>query len=328
MALAAAAVFSLASCSEGQYWTEPADKGEVVAFTKPAVQLSVQPTETAPESYTVTVSRSINQGELVVPVTLTTDYPEVLSGAESVTFANGSFTADYVINIAGIEPGVTYNAVLSLTQPDEDALTHPDSQNLTFRFSINQVLTWSVVTENAVYYDNIIADMFGASDFANYPLQVTVIKCDNFEGLYRIVDPYKEFEQYGLEVEDGGYIEFDASDPDRVYFPLSDTGVRDAGDAMSVMSLAYYYMANGTHPEIIPDIMWGSFKDNKITLGAFNGAAQNSDLLVYFGDAGPYLCDVDFTLDLAPVAAKPSKIVRNLSRSITRQMKQLASPKR
>lgn len=45
--LAATAILTLGSCSEGQYWTEPADKGAVVAFAKPALSMSVPAKETA-----------------------------------------------------------------------------------------------------------------------------------------------------------------------------------------------------------------------------------------------------------------------------------------
>lgn len=148
--MAAGAVLLLASCSEGQYWNEPADMGQVVAFTKPAASVSVASDATAPDSYTVTVSRSDNQGDLTVPVTLTTGYPDVLSGPESVTFANGSYTAEYPIRINGMMPGVNYSAKLAVTQPDEKALIHPNSQNLSFTFSISQALVWTKVGTTVV----------------------------------------------------------------------------------------------------------------------------------------------------------------------------------
>lgn len=148
--MAATALVVLASCSEGQYWTEPDNLGEVVVFAKPAVQVSVDPSETAPTSYTVTVNRSNSNGELTVPVTLTTADSDVLSGPSSVTFANGSYSADYVISIGTITPGVTYSASLAVTQPSDDTLLDPDSQNLKFSFSITQELVWTKVGTTVV----------------------------------------------------------------------------------------------------------------------------------------------------------------------------------
>lgn len=309
MALAAVAVLGLVSCSEGQYWNEPADKGDIVAFAKPAATISLQPSESAPESYTVTVSRSDNRGELQVPVTLTTKYPDVLSGPESVTFANGSFTADYVISIGDVEPGVAYSATLAVQQPQEGALTHPDSKNLTFTLNLTQVLSWSVLTEHAIYYDNIVADLYGASDFANYPAEVTVVKCDNFDGLYRILEPFKDFNEYGLAVQNGGYIEIDARDPEHIFVPTSPTGILDGGEALiEIMTISNYFMDKGTPASDMPEVFWGKFADNKFTFSAFAGAASNGMFIAYIGGQGPYICDVDFTLDLAPAAEKPAKI--------------------
>lgn len=329
MALAAGTVLLMASCSEGQYWTEPADMGQVVAFTKPAASISLQPTETAPSSYTVTLSRSINQGDLNVPVTLAVDesYADVLTGPTSVSFADGSYTADYTINIGTIEPGNTYKAVLSVTQPDANALVHPDSQNLSFSFSISQVLSWSRVTDHAIYYDYIIADMYGVSSLAGYPLEVSVDKCDNFDGLYRILNPYTEFAAIGLAVQNGGYIEVDARDPNRVYVPLSPTGVLDGGtDAMELESLASYFLERGNPADALPAIYWGSFKDNVITINAFNGAASNASFVCYFGGVGPYLSDSDFVLDLAPSAKMPAKVAkRELPKNIS-LFKSVAAP--
>lgn len=321
MALAAGALVAFASCSEGQYWNEPADKGQVVAFTKPAGSITLQPTETAPSSYTVTLSRSINAGDLNVPVTLAVDsaYIDVLTGPASVTFANGSYTADYTISIGDIEPGNTYKAVLSVAQPDSTALIHPNSQNLTFTFNISQVLSWSRVTDHAIYYDYVIANMYGVSDLAGYPLEVSVDKCDNFDGLYRILNPYMEFKKVGLAVEKGGYIEVDAQNPARVYMPLSPTGVLNGGvDPMELESLASYYLEHGNPADALPAVCWGTFKDNVVTLKAFNGAASNSSLVCYLGGKGPYLCDVDFILDLAPSSSKPAKVARReLPKNIT-----------
>lgn len=236
-------------------------------------------------------------------------YAEVVGGITAQVLDPQNATTSYELStVDGTSSNISvsfpssgeYTMVAVAFHTGNDGVTEAKSNAyVTFEFeTFNPWLGWTTVSEDAVYTDNMIATLFGAPSFADFPMYVTVQKSDDYEGLYRIANPFKEFD--GLEVADFGSIVFDASDPDHVYFPLSDTGVRDSGDAMSVMSISYYYMANGTDPSEIPDIMWGTYKDNKVTLNAFDGAAKNSNFLAYFGEDGPYLCDAGFTLEFMP----------------------------
>lgn len=188
--MAAAAVLVLGSCSEGQYWTEPADKGDVVAFAKPAATVAVSPTGQAPASYTVTLYRSQAAGEQTVNVDFTPSKSAegVLSGASSVTFKAGENTADYVISIGSLIPGMNYSAKLSVTIP-ESALTHVNTQNLSFTFSISQALSWTPAGEAAVQSTNWVgnADPMNVKiEEGNWPIAG--------QRLFRMIDVYYTLE--------------------------------------------------------------------------------------------------------------------------------------
>lgn len=156
--LAATAILTLGSCSEGQYWTEPADKGAVVAFAKPALSMSVPAKETAPDSYEVTLYRSQTNGDATVNVTFTTATPDVLKGnGTSVTFANGENTAKYIISIGDLMPGVNYSASLAVEQP-KDILTQVDPSNLKFSFQISQQQSWTPAGKAGVLESTIIGN--------------------------------------------------------------------------------------------------------------------------------------------------------------------------
>lgn len=184
--MAAAAVLILGSCSEGQYWNEPADKGQVVAFAKPAATVTVPATGTAPSSYTVTVYRSQTNGELTVPVELiVSDTTGVLSGPANVTFENGKNTADYTLSIGDLMPGVTYSASLGVEAPDSTVLTHPDAQNLKFTFNISQALSWTPAGTAALQSSWWVGNEVPAEvqiEEGNWPVAG--------ERLFRLVQPY------------------------------------------------------------------------------------------------------------------------------------------
>lgn len=196
--VAAAALFSLASCSEGQYWTEPADKGQVIAFAKPAATVSVGASGTAPESYTVTVYRSQTAGDLEVPVTFTSNNTEVLNGPASVSFKNGENTADYTISIGSLIPGMSYTAKLGVNIPD-GTITHPATTNLSFTFSISQALSWTEAGEASLQSTNWVGNEEPVTvkvEEGNWPVAG--------ERLFRLIDVYyvlePEYAESGTEI--------------------------------------------------------------------------------------------------------------------------------
>lgn len=202
--LATIAALTLGSCSEGKYWNEPDNMGEVVAFTKSTVQLSVAADAEAPESYDVVLYRSQADKELTVPVTFATDYPDVIKGSgESVTFEAGHNTAVYTIHIGALTPGVPFSATLEVSNP-EDSFIHVDQDNLTFSFSITQALSWKSAgtarLSSSTWVEGVTATV--NIEEGNWPVAG--------QRLFRIVDPY-----YSLEPDvatKGGELRFFTDD--------------------------------------------------------------------------------------------------------------------
>lgn len=213
----AVALLSLASCSEGQYWTEPADKGQVIAFVKPAETISVGATSAAPESYTVTLYRSQTAGDLEVPVTFSND-TTIFTAPSSVIFKNGENSAEYTFSIGSLIPGMTYVTKIGVKVP-EGTITHPDSRNLSFTFTISQALTWTAAGEAAMVSTNWVGNEEPVNvkvEEGNWPIAG--------ERLFRLINVY-----YALE-------------PD---FAVPDTEIRfytdEAGNALR-MGSSWSYM--------------------------------------------------------------------------------------
>lgn len=197
IALAACGTMALASCSEGEYWTEPETLGNELAFLKPAITLAIEPSETAPSSYTVQVSRTQNATDETYNVTFSTTTPEVLSAPATVTFKSGEYTADYVISIKDMMPGVSYTGTAEVD--NGNTLLHVNPNNQSFTFTISQELLWTKVN-TCLLQSTGWAQATGTVEVeeGNWPVEG--------ERYFRLVDPY-----YVLEPDyasKGAYISF------------------------------------------------------------------------------------------------------------------------
>lgn len=244
--MAAAATVALASCSEGQYWTEPADKGQVVAFVKPAESVTLAATDNM-ESFTVKVNRSQTAGDLDYPVTFTTNAEGVLSGPASVNFKNGENVADYVISIGNLVPGENYTATITVAEP-ESTITHPNSQNLKFTFTISKTLSWSSLGKGT-FYDAWVMDN------AEAPYSVDIMKADGMER-YRVMSPYAEYystvgpDSWGDWIASTGpqYVEFWENADGKLSFTSYSTGLNYEGvdgQAIGAYSWSAFSAASG-----------------------------------------------------------------------------------
>ncbi len=242
--MAAAAVLVLGSCSEGQYWTEPADKGQVVAFVKPAENVTVDPTDN-PTSFTVKVNRSQTAGDLDYPVTFSTKAEGVLSGPSSVLFKNGENEADYTISIGNLIPGETYTATVEVAVP-EGTITHPDARNLKYTFSITKPLTWSSIGKGT-FLDAWVMDN------AEAPYSVEIQKVEGLER-YRVVYPYKEYYASPLAPASlGEWLTEGATGPEYVEFWENEEG------KLSFKSYSTGLFYEGNPAQVIGAYSWSAF---------------------------------------------------------------------
>ena len=208
---AAFAALAFTSCSEGQYWDEASNPGEVYAFVKPAETISIPANEAIPTSYSVTISRNVNTGSATVPVEFKSG-SDVLTGPSSITFEDGSYTAEYVISIASnAKAGVNYSADLTLEQP-KNVLTHVKAENLKFAFKLSKVLILE-------WYDKGVAKTFSLDWVGNEEaVEIPVQQADNYpqDGVYicRLISPYWYLEP--KYAEQGANIEFLVDENDNV----------------------------------------------------------------------------------------------------------------
>ncbi|MDE6335950.1 MAG: hypothetical protein K2L34_05225 [Muribaculaceae bacterium] len=181
--LLAIAIFG--SCSEGKYWDEPSNPGNVYAFVKPAETISVPTDGDFPSTVNVTVSRNSSVGNVSVPVVFKSN-SELITGPATVEFADGSLTSTYVISLGdGLEIGVDYTANLSLEQP-KDVLLQVNSKNLSYAFKISKALSWVSAGKAAVF-----SDWGGNEEAAEIAVEIASNYPSSELRLCRLVNPYK-----------------------------------------------------------------------------------------------------------------------------------------
>ena len=175
---------------------------------------------------------------------------------------------------------------------------------------------WTTIRENAIYTDYLLSWLF-MEDLTPFELVVKVEASDDFEGLYRITNPYAEFAE-NVDIAEFGCIQFEMYDNDHVNFPVSDTGIIYQGNPVEICSFADYYMQNGYSADQIPDQYWGTYKDGVISINAFN-EENASPFLLFLGSSAYYL-DIDFSLEMNANQSASKPQAKSLSHIITRQM--------
>lgn len=229
MAFAALASIGLSSCKEGQYWDEESNPGEIYAFAKTSVFISLTSQDEFPESYDVTISRNIAGEAVTIPVEFESNSP-LITGPSSVTFEAGKFEASYTISIAdGCSIGQEYDAQILLEQPEDTNLIVSED-NLAFTFAMMKDWTW-VSAGTAVVAESL---------FGGYAEDVPVEIASDFENandykLYRLVAPYKAMldpDNEDDEVMETNllYVLDENEVPVSMYYNFQSTGVIYNGD--------------------------------------------------------------------------------------------------
>lgn len=167
--------------------------------------------------------------------------------------------------------------------------------------TFNPYANWTEMTSEALYVDNLIPALVGGQ-LPPDNLTVRVDKSDEYQGLYRITNPYAD-SQYisiiGAGLESFGSIEFGMLSDGRIYFPESGTGILDGTDEVTIASYSYIEMANGTDPAEIPDNYFATISEDGTNITMSATGANPPSFVVWYGEDGPYVCDMDFYLDLS-----------------------------
>lgn len=163
-------------------------------------------------------------------------------------------------------------------------------------------LGWEKVTSSATYTDYLFPTI--ANGATPVDATVRVDASEEFEGLYRIDDPYKEnpyLAPLGCSYGKFGYILYEVLEDGSVLFPYSELGISDADGEWGLVSFASYNIGQGVDPARIPASFFGTISGNVLSMSASADSNQPSFLWVF--DDGAYKLNMDFKLDLGQAAA-------------------------
>lgn len=218
--------------------------------------IDLDPTD--PTDLTFTIARTVENGDITVPVTVKTS-AEGIFAVDPVTFEDGQKEAEFSVHFPSAEIGKTYDCTLLLEDPQ-----YVSSYNLnpvSIAFSVSRVKwnrvygkmvngVWTRTTEDdadkveyGAWRDDIISSLFDLS--SPYPVNdsLEVYERDDKPGYYRIPDVYNNYmlylvygKRYGIDEfvagEDytpGTYSYIDATDPSNIGLPYQRNGAYYGG---------------------------------------------------------------------------------------------------
>lgn len=173
------AVFAFAACSDDDDSTSRGSipAGNQVFFDKSLpTQINLSKDET---SFTIPVSRYITDKEQTVKIELT-DTNKLFTAPSEVTFAAGDTVAKLIITYDPTKLEYNDYKALSLAVAADQATPYANS---VYSFTAGVPLTYTSLGKGT-YVDS----WFG------HKAEVEILKCDQQEGIYRVVKPYAEYE--------------------------------------------------------------------------------------------------------------------------------------
>lgn len=185
--LAAVAAVAFTSCSDEGYWEQYEMTETQYSFDQTKQSFSLTAADALP-SVKVALSRNTNKGEATLPLNISFSSPILSVADSSVTFADGSYTAELVVNVdeANIVMGTSYTANIAFAVDSVNFFEHnySVSGNKTHAISIIKDYTW--VSAGTVYMASNWAGGYAyvpvenAKEYAN----------ENGYKLYRLNSPY------------------------------------------------------------------------------------------------------------------------------------------
>lgn len=98
-----------------------------------------------------------------------------------------------------------------------------------------------------------------------YEFEVDVEESTSRPGLYRLVNPYKNYPVNPADPDTEAYMEIDATDPDKVFFRRYDTGMDWGNGNIYINSMAGDYYDKGTFDKAVEEGLCGKLRDGAIT---------------------------------------------------------------
>lgn len=190
--MAMAAVSALfTACSEDGYWDGYTIQEDTYSFAQTAQKYSLTVDDELSE-ITVKLYRNHTNGEVTLPLDIQMNNILMTPRSESVTFADGSGTAELVFYVdnSAIDFGITYSAVISLiidgeTLTEENlSITGPS----TCTVSIIKDYTWKVAGK-------VVMASYWADKMAEIVVEKAIEYNTNGNLLYRLNSPYYYLEE-------------------------------------------------------------------------------------------------------------------------------------
>ncbi len=217
--------------------------------------IDLDPTD--PTDLTFTIARTVENGDITVPVTLKTSSEGIFT-LDPVTFEDGQKEAEFSVHFPSAEIGKTYDCTLLLEDPQ-----YVSSYNLnpvSVAFSVSRVKwnrvygkmvngVWTRTTEDdadkveyGAWRDDIMSSMFGFSALYAVNDYLEIYERDDQPGYYRIQDVYNPYmlaqffggaypeSAFTSNCTPGTYSYIDARDPENIGLPYQSTGATVGSD--------------------------------------------------------------------------------------------------
>lgn len=255
------------SCSDDGYWDKSGGKGlgissdgSTFAFNSDKTTFTYYPADNIKDTdLSVTLTRSNSKGAVTVPVEALFEHPDLLSGPESVTFADGSKTAEYVIHVSddieigsssyaslvipdsvmGITP-VEMPEELTETSTPEDTVAY-NKQLAEYQLYVKRMATYQLSTMVVVSKDYNWTTL-GTAEFSDNwvfeysPYNAELQRAEEDPDLFRLVKPYDP----GLDDEDFKPDYYQDGPSEYVQFELLHPGDNLFGITITEDNLVYF----------------------------------------------------------------------------------------
>ena len=223
-------------------------------------------------SYTVQLLRVDTSSSLTVPLDVEQEESTIFTVPSSVTFAEGSSTADIVLTYDPDDVVYGTYETITISIGDESLTSAYAASSYTFEIGATE---W-VSLGTGQYREDLISTFWSVD---NLVYEVEIEYSVLTDGLYRLVYPYGEAYPYNEEYEDGTadwdltttyYMTIDASDPDYVWVYESYQGIDWGYGNILIMSYVAYYINYGGYEleylkSAIPSY-FGTLEDGIITM--------------------------------------------------------------
>ena len=270
LALVGILAAALSACSSDFDYTGAAVPANQVYFsnTEPS---TIQIDKNA-GSFNITLHRVDSVGQLTVPLTFTPGEGNIYTVPASVTFADGSKTADIKVTYdpATAKYGSYTGGTIAVSGADIDNTYGLSSY--TFTAGATEWVDFAENKSVGSYREDMLTSLFKVE---NVVYDVKIQKSIVNEGMYRMVNVYSKNYPYN---EDGDYDTskdyywvINATDPDHVYFETYNSEMAWSYGQFSFTSMVAYFLSKGNTLEKIKQAkpeLFGTLKNGIITMPA------------------------------------------------------------